>query len=124
LSGVPYFYPYYGGFGYPAYYGSSFGFGYSVPLGEPYPEYIDPEDGPYEGRIVRETTPGRIDANRSLPVAVQRQLAERGYYKGSIDGQFGPASREALRRFQRDKRIKQSGLIDSATLEALGFTTR
>ncbi len=58
---------------------------------------------------------------KSLPGAVQRQLAERGYYKGGIDGQFGPASKSALKRFQRNNDIKSTGLIDEPSLKALGF---
>jgi hypothetical protein len=126
---VPYFYPSFGfGFGYPSYYYNDSGY-YGTYYDEPYPPgyYVGPDDQPYEGRIVPETAPGKTPAlkgARSLPAAVQRQLAERGYYKGSIDGQFGPASKSALRRFQRDHHLKETGLIDEANLKALGFSAR
>lgn len=129
LAGVPYFYPSFGfGFGYPSYYYNNFGY-YGGYYDEPYPPdyYVGPADQPYEGRIVEETAPGgkpALKGARSLPAAVQRQLAEQGYYKGSIDGEFGPASKSALRRFQRDRDLKETGLIDEATLKALGFSTR
>ena len=34
---------------------------------------------------------------------VQAALAREGYYHGAIDGSIGPATRNALRRFQRDR---------------------
>jgi hypothetical protein len=113
LGGIPYFYPYYDiGFGYPSYY-YGYGVGYNVPYyGNAYPEPA------YEGRIVNENG---SEPGASLPGAVQKQLAKRGYYKGSIDGEFGPATRGALSRFQRDNNLKETGRIDEATLQALGF---
>ena len=39
-----------------------------------------------------------------------------------MDGQFGPASRSALSRFQQKQGLKETGKIDEPTLEALGFT--
>ena len=65
---------------------------------------------------------GGAQGGGSLPEEVQRQLSKRGYYKGSVDGQFGPESRSALSRFQRKQGLKDTGKIDEATLEALGFT--
>jgi hypothetical protein len=111
LGGVPYFYPYYAfGFGYPYYY---YGLGYNTPYyGYGYP------DPAYEGRIVGQNG---SEPGASLPGAVQKQLAKRGYYKGTIDGEFGPATRSALSRFQRDNNLKETGRIDEATLQALGF---
>lgn len=111
FGGVPYLYPYSGfGYGDPYWYGGYYG---GLPLGS------GAYGQPYEGRIVEDAAPQR--GARSLPGAVQRQLAERGYYKGGIDGQFGPASKSALKRFQRDNDLKSSGLIDEPTLKALGF---
>lgn len=50
---------------------------------------------------------------------VQRLLDARGYRPGAIDGQMGPRTTNALRRFQRDQRLPMSGLLDAATVEAL-----
>ena len=111
---MPYFYPFFDvGFGYPAYaYG--YGVGFNTPYGYGY------GDGAYEGRIVQDSAPG--SGPRSLPAVVQRQLAQRGYYKGAIDGEFGPASRSALARFQRKNGLNETGRIDEPTLQALGFS--
>ncbi len=116
LGGIPYFYPF--GFGYPYYggfYGDGFGYGYGG--GYPY------GDGAYNGRIA-DNADNNGAGGGSLPEAVQRQLSKRGYYKGSVDGQFGPESRSALSRFQRKQGLKETGKIDEPTLEALGFTDR
>ena len=126
FGGVPYFYPFFDyGFGYPGYaYGGWYGDGFGGPYGSGY------GDGTYEGRITDEGSDrgqggaSTDAAGPSLPQAVQRQLSKKGYYKGGIDGQFGPASRNALSRFQHDHNLKETGRIDEDTLDALGFTDR
>ena len=153
LGGVPYFYPFYGyGFGYGYGYGDSFydnGFygpgayggdgsgygdgGYGSGQGGAY-QGGDSQGGAYRGRITNDQSSGRNGANQnaqdvqgtgpSLPSAVQRQLAKRGYYKGTVDGQFGPSSREALKRFQKSQGLKATGTIDEDSLDALGFTDK
>ncbi len=116
LGGIPFFYPYdYFGFG---------GYGYGGFGGYGYGGYPD-ADGAYNGAVGNgDNGPGNggQGSGGSLPEAVQRQLAKRGYYKGSVDGQFGPASKDALTRFQRKQGLKETGRIDEPTLEALGFT--
>ncbi len=130
-GGVPYFYPFYGyGFGYGGgWYGDGFGGPYGYEGGAGYPGAYEGGagyPGTYEGRVVnpngRDTPPAGNGG--ALPEAVQRQLAKKGYYRGSIDGQFGPASRSALSRFQRERNLKETGRIDEPTLDALGFTDR
>lgn len=39
-----------------------------------------------------------------------------------VDGSFGPATRDAVMRFQRTKGLKPTGVVDAATWEALGPT--
>jgi hypothetical protein len=53
---------------------------------------------------------------------VQSELQRRGYYSSSVDGTFGPLTRQALRRYQRDKGLEVTGAIDPATARALGLT--
>lgn len=52
---------------------------------------------------------------------VQAELARRGYYRGSIDGSYGPLTRSALLQFQQDNGLETTGTIDEPTLETLGF---
>jgi hypothetical protein len=50
---------------------------------------------------------------------VQSALAREGYYDGAIDGVLGPATRNALRRYQRDHGLDATGGITSGTIHAL-----
>jgi hypothetical protein len=114
FGGVPYFYPFYDiGFGYPGY---AYDYGYGYPG-----FYGDPAYGeaPYEGRIADQSGGPN---GPSLPTVVQQQLAKQGYYKGAIDGKFGPESRSALSRFQHRNGLQETGRIDEPTLMALGFS--
>ena len=54
-----------------------------------------------------------------MATAVQTELANRGYYHGSIDGAIGPGSRDAIRAFQRANNLPVTGLIDPSLLKAL-----
>jgi len=50
---------------------------------------------------------------------VQSALANAGYYNGVVDGKLGPATRTAIRRYQRDHRLQATGDIDQAVIDAL-----
>lgn len=52
---------------------------------------------------------------------VQIHLQELGYYRGGVDGMFGPMTRRALREFQADYGLPITGAPDEATLYALGM---
>jgi hypothetical protein len=52
---------------------------------------------------------------------VQVELKTRGFDPGPPDGSIGQKTREALRRFQNAHRLRGTGEIDTATLEALGI---
>ena len=56
-----------------------------------------------------------------LVEAVQRELAERGYDPGSVDGVLGRRTRDVIRKFQRSVGLFDTGQIDDATLAALGL---
>lgn len=51
--------------------------------------------------------------------AVQRALAERGYYYGVIDGIIGPRSRDAIADFQSDAGLAVTGEINYSLLREL-----
>jgi peptidoglycan hydrolase-like protein with peptidoglycan-binding domain len=55
---------------------------------------------------------------------IQQALADRGYYKGAIDGNWGADSVEALKRFQDDQNLTATGKLDSLSLIALGLGPR
>ncbi len=47
---------------------------------------------------------------------VQRRLKELGYYKGSADGDFGPATEEAVKAFQKANGLTVDGKVGEKTL--------
>lgn len=47
---------------------------------------------------------------------IQVELARRGYYAGTVDGKAGPATRAAVRAFQRDAGVPQTGVLDERLL--------
>lgn len=124
VYGNPYYFGY--PFGYPYYYGPGFGFSY-YPDGYYYGRGYYGDDVP-NGRIVDESGSGRgrgdSGAQSSLAAAVQRELKNRGFYRGPVDGQFGSASRSALLNFQRKQGLPASGRLDEKTLDALDFERR
>lgn len=52
---------------------------------------------------------------------VQQRLGDRGYDVGPVDGMWGDSTQSALRNFQRDQGLSQSGQLDRQTLAALGI---
>jgi len=62
------------------------------------------------------------DSRVSVVAAVQTALAELGFYTDVVDGLPGPNSDEALKAFQADVGVKQSGELDEITFDALAFT--
>jgi hypothetical protein len=57
----------------------------------------------------------------STVAAAQEQLARQGYYRGEIDGIFGPEIRRAIMRYQSDRGLSVTGRLNSDTLRAMGL---
>ena len=96
-----FFDPFYYGYGYP------YGFGYGYYGYDPYYSQSDY----YEG--------GYANQDYSAEMDVQAALADRGYYRGQIDGVIGSGTRRAVRAFQRDAGLPITGRIDARLLNAL-----
>jgi hypothetical protein len=79
-------------------------FGHPFVFGNPWPGYYDPY---------------YLGAYDDYTAAVQRALAQLGYYHGPVDGVVGPQTEKAIRWFQSVDRLPVTGEIDSATLRAL-----
>ncbi len=52
-------------------------------------------------------------------LAVQQALVKAGYDPGKVDGQMGPQTKTALRRFQRAHGLEPDGMIGLKTMQAL-----
>ncbi len=54
---------------------------------------------------------------------VQTVLRNAGDYHLTVDGRDGPATRLAVRRWQRDHNLRSTGIIDPATLQSMNITS-
>lgn len=52
---------------------------------------------------------------------IQQALADRGYFKGEVNGVWGDDSVDALQRFQADQKLENDGKINALTLIDLGL---
>jgi peptidoglycan hydrolase-like protein with peptidoglycan-binding domain len=71
--------------------------------------------GPVSGNDTRAS--GDMD---SRIARVQRALNDRGFNAGPVDGNMGPSTVDALRRFQAAAGLPVTGNADSQTMVALG----
>ncbi len=77
-----------------------------------------PETGyldPLSQEALAEELEGRASAQVS---AIQGVLAAFGFYNGPIDGQWTPEVEAALKAFQAELGVPQTGVVDDATLRA------
>jgi len=52
---------------------------------------------------------------------IQQALADKGYFKGEVNGTWNDDSMDALRRFQADQKLPDDGKISAPTLIGLGL---
>ena len=91
------------GFGYPSdWYPEHYYYGY--PDNYSYYDFGPVYDDPYSS---------------DLAMAVQAELAGRGYYRGPINGVIGSGSRRAIREFQAAEGLPITGRIDESLIRAL-----
>ena len=68
------------------------------------------------------TTNVVISANETNTRIVQAKLAELGYFDGVIDGIYDQETIIAIKNFQRDNNINETGSMDKITATAIGVT--
>lgn len=108
--------------------------GFTLSLGTGYAGrgyYYGPPNSPYYYQrsdvryyATRESVPRQYYSSSSYQygateIAVQRALARSGYYRGTIDGQIGPASRSAIAHYQQDHGMRRTGEITTSLLQSL-----
>ena len=75
-----------------------------------------------DGRMEWQAVLCETNATPGLVIKLQQALRRAGYDPGSIDGQFGSKTLEAVEAFQRTKGLARGG-ITLETLQALGVQT-
>ena len=60
-----------------------------------------------------------MTASEILITAAQQQLKYSGLYNGSVDGKMSSETQRALRQFQHQHGLRQSGALDGRTMTAL-----
>jgi Putative peptidoglycan binding domain len=96
-------------------YGRPYSYGDPYWYDYPYYGYYDYDDGDYsDAQASHEPGPAE-----QINIAVQQELAKRGFYQGPIDGSVGPETRKAISWFQSVEKLTVTGRIDGPTLEAL-----
>ena len=73
-------------------------------------------------------TGSQIESNQVFTSAeairsAQVVLRDRGFYNGPINGVMNPPTRSALRQFQRDRNLPETGDLDFRTAQALGIAS-
>jgi len=64
-------------------------------------------------------TPRAMTASEILITAAQQQLKFSGLYDGSVDGKMSSETQRALRQFQQQHGLRQTGTLDEKTYTAL-----
>jgi peptidoglycan hydrolase-like protein with peptidoglycan-binding domain len=71
---------------------------------------------PWPGKLLKLTSPLTHNADVKW---VQQHLNSHGA-KLSVDSQFGPKTRDAVKAFQRAKKLEVDGIVGAKTWTALG----
>jgi peptidoglycan hydrolase-like protein with peptidoglycan-binding domain len=90
-------------------------------------KYRLPETGRLEETTLRSLLPERTQAtpapaglsDRELVRRAQRQLRALGFDPGGVDGAFGPETAAAVRAYQQNYRLPETGRLDDVTLRSL-----
>ena len=63
--------------------------------------------------------PEKIRLTPDVVRAAQQSLNDKGYKSGTPDGKMGPVTRGAIRKYQQDKGLEETGTLDESTLTHL-----
>jgi peptidoglycan hydrolase-like protein with peptidoglycan-binding domain len=62
------------------------------------------------------TATATVPLRDQLVMDLQRELAQRGYYDGAVDGLIGPRTQQAIRDFEQQNGLKPTGIPSEALL--------
>lgn len=74
---------------------------------------------PVSTEIADKYPPLSVGAEGQAVKVLQEALKELAFHRGAIDGKFGPATAEAVKRFQEANKLPDSAMADSATQQLL-----
>ena len=80
-----------------------------------------------DGTAASSTSSSSTASSRYDPALVrdvQQALNDKGYNAGAVDGLWGPATEDAVRRFQQASNLPQTGELERSTLAALGVAAQ
>lgn len=60
-------------------------------------------------------------ANKDQVIAAQAMLRKKGAYSGESTGKLDPATRDAIKVYQKDNGLRATGTLNRATLEKMGI---
>jgi peptidoglycan hydrolase-like protein with peptidoglycan-binding domain len=63
--------------------------------------------------------PEKVQLTPDVVRAAQQSLNEKGYQAGTPDGKMGPVTSGAIRKYQQDKGLEETGTLDESTLTHL-----
>jgi hypothetical protein len=72
------------------------------------------------------SSPAPVDLPLSSPEMIRRAqqaLRDKGYYEGEVNGEMTPRTHQALKTYQRENRLAETGLLDIDTARNLGITS-
>jgi peptidoglycan hydrolase-like protein with peptidoglycan-binding domain len=76
----------------------------------------DSLSGVFVGTIYERAPMGVL---QNVLTAVQGELSRKGFYREDIDGQSGPATSDAIARFQQEEDLRVTGRLNNDTLHEL-----
>ena len=71
------------------------------------------------GCLTDEQQAEAVEQVTAYTTTLQTELQQVGYYDGPIDGIYGPATVDGVKRLQADSDLPETGFVDRATAEAL-----
>lgn len=72
-----------------------------------------------EHKISGKTSSGQSESKREKNIRIQKALRKAGFFKGPLNGVYGPMTRKAVRKFQKAHGIRQTGTVGPKTTRKL-----
>jgi peptidoglycan hydrolase-like protein with peptidoglycan-binding domain len=78
--------------------------------------------GPQQAALPPPTPPPEALRQSSVRT-IQERLRSLGFYRGTIDGTWGPSTQSAIEQFQQNRGLQPNGQLTQATVSAMGLTS-